>query len=102
MVSKQGQNLNLGPLSSDFFLLTVAQQQKFEIGTLRGIPTEADLRKLGGSLAAGIFKASQAIPTRLHTLPIAAAGGQLLLINWLSGVARTLWTTLHIRFFSEA
>lgn len=81
MVSKQGQNLNLGPLSSDFFLLTVAQQRKFEIGTLRGIPTEADLRKLGCSSAAGIFKASQAIPTRLHALPT-AAGGHLLLIQW--------------------
>lgn len=72
MVGKQGQSLNLSLLVAGFLsrnsYTVVPAIMKFEILTLRGIPTKADLRKLGCGLAARVFKASGAIPRRLSTM----------------------------------
>lgn len=72
MVGKQGQNLNLtlfvaGFLSRNSYTVVPAIM-KFEILTLCGILTEADLRKLGCGLAARVFKASWAVPSKLNTM----------------------------------
>lgn len=71
MVSKQGQNLNLSPLVARFLSLNSHTAASviltFEVLTPQGIPTETDLSELGCNAAAGIFKASRVIATKLSS-----------------------------------